>query len=68
MSGSDHHDHEHHSSHPAAAVITALVITGIFALIFSLLSVPSGWTTPVFLATGIVALWGIVQVLVVNKD
>ena len=61
-----HDDHGHHSSHPAAGAILVLVIAAIYAVIFKL--VDGGWTNGVVLATVLLGAFGLVQVLVADRD
>jgi hypothetical protein len=61
----DGHD-DHHSSHPAAGAILVLIIAAIYAVIFKL--VDGGWTGPVVLAAVLLGAFGLVQVLVADRD
>jgi hypothetical protein len=61
---SEHHDD--HAVHPASAAITVLVIAALFGFLFSLMG--GGWVTPVIVTALLLAAWGLLSVLVLDKE
>lgn len=66
MTGPDTAHDDHHSVHPVAASVVVLVIAAIFGLLFK--AIEGGWTTPGYVATGLLAVWGLVYIWAIDKD
>jgi len=59
-------EHEGHSVHPLAAAVVVVIVAAIFGWIFSLMG--GGWVLPVVLITVGLVVWGLVNVLVLDKE
>lgn len=59
-------EHEVHTDHPLSAAIVVLIVAGVFGLIFSLMG--GGWVLPVIVITVALVIWGMVTVLVLDKE
>lgn len=59
-------EHEDHSVHPLAAAIVVVLCAGIFGWIFSLMV--KGWPIEVVLITVGLIVWGLVTVLLLDKE
>ena len=61
---SEHHDD--HPVHPASGAIVVLVIAAIFGWLFSLIA--GGWVSAVIVAAVLLGAWGLLNVLVLDKE
>jgi hypothetical protein len=59
-------EHEGHPVHPLAAAVVVLICAGVFGWIFSLMG--GGWVLPVVIITVALVVWGLVTVLVLDKE
>ena len=66
MTGPDTAHDDHHSVHPGAASVVVLVIAAIFGLLFKTLE--SGWTSAALIATGLLAVWGLVYIWAIDTE
>jgi len=66
MTGPDSAHDDHHSVHPGAASVVVLAIAAVFGLLF--MAIESGWTTAGLVATGLLAVWGLVYVWALDTE
>lgn len=71
MTGADSHadDHAHdaHADHPISATLVLLALVAVFSAIFAAMTTKT-FDTPVMIVTTLLAVWGLVQIWVLDQD
>lgn len=67
MTGSDAHAHATHADHPIAATIVLLGLVAVFSAIFAAMTTKT-FDAPVMIVTTLLAVWGLVQIWVLDRD
>ena len=68
MTGSDAaHDHDAHADHPVPATLVLLALVAVFSAIFAAMS-SKKIDGPVLMIAGLLTLWGLVQIWVLDKE
>ena len=61
------HDHDSHKDHPIPATLVLLILVAVFSAIFSVMTTKK-IDGPVLIIAGLLTVWGLVQIWVLDKD
>ena len=61
------HDHDSHKDYPIPATLVLLILVAVFSAIFAVMTTKK-IDGPVLIIAGLLTVWGLVQIWVLDKD